>query len=256
MRNIEETCHNTWRCMMHRGNTRYTTIYSRKNNPSYRDCHVCEEWQEYPVFREWFMKNYIDGYTLDKDLFGDGKKIYSPITCCFLPTAINTLLITRQTKKSELPTGVTLSKNKLMYQVRAKYRGKPHRVGEFKNLTDAYNAYVNYKENYIREIASEYYQQGKLSERIYKRLMVFHIQREDFTDNTLPTQLLNKIVYQCTATGEILNRFDSIGQAAKSCVGKTFECARNAISQCCHNKSKTYNGYIWCFENEYKTKFQ
>ena len=41
---------------------------SLKTRPTYSDCTVCKEWLRFSVFKEWFDKNYIQGYALDKDI--------------------------------------------------------------------------------------------------------------------------------------------------------------------------------------------
>ena len=56
----------------------------RHTVPTYKDCHVCDEWHNYQNFADWFDINYIDGMHLDKDIKIDGNKIYSPSTCKFV----------------------------------------------------------------------------------------------------------------------------------------------------------------------------
>lgn len=57
---------------------------------------VCEEWKCFQNFAEWYENNYdsgvMEGWYLDKDLFSNNPKQYSPSTCSFLPPAINALL--------------------------------------------------------------------------------------------------------------------------------------------------------------------
>ena len=40
----------------------------RKDNLAYADCKVCDEWLTFNNFREWYLKNHVDGYEIDKDL--------------------------------------------------------------------------------------------------------------------------------------------------------------------------------------------
>lgn len=61
-----------------------------KVHPTYRDCEVCEEWQYYPNFHQWFEENHIRGYDLDKDIKIDGNRVYSPETCLFVTREENT----------------------------------------------------------------------------------------------------------------------------------------------------------------------
>lgn len=59
--------------------------------PSYIGCSVDERWHNFQVFAEWFEQNYKDGFELDKDILFKGNKVYSPETCCFVPSEINIL---------------------------------------------------------------------------------------------------------------------------------------------------------------------
>lgn len=55
---------------------------------------VCDEWHDFQVFADWYVKNYPDSdvpHQLDKDKNAKGNtKIYSPETCCFLTCQQNT----------------------------------------------------------------------------------------------------------------------------------------------------------------------
>lgn len=67
-----------------------TRCYSNKRHlkqPTYKDCEVCEEWQNFQSFAEWYEINYPkDGckYQLDKDIRISGNKTYSPEFCRFV----------------------------------------------------------------------------------------------------------------------------------------------------------------------------
>ena len=99
--------YNTWRSMKQRCNDK--KLHERY--PSYTDCNICEEWLDFQKFSEWFDKNYIEGYQLDKDLLFPKNKLYSPDTCCFIPQEINVSII-KPYKKRELPIGVYKHRNK------------------------------------------------------------------------------------------------------------------------------------------------
>lgn len=59
---------------------------------AYKDVVVCEEWHDFQNFAEWFYKNCIDGFDLDKDFLSGENKVYSPSTCCFLSPKHNSML--------------------------------------------------------------------------------------------------------------------------------------------------------------------
>lgn len=57
------------------------------NNKSYKTygakgVTICEEWKLFSNFRKWYDENYIEGYSIDKDI--KGGKIYSPNNCIFV----------------------------------------------------------------------------------------------------------------------------------------------------------------------------
>lgn len=77
-----------WTNMMQRC---YSESYHNKNK-TYVNCEVCEEWQDYQCFADWYNDNYpCDGekYELDKDIKIDGNLIYSPDSCTFVSKADN-----------------------------------------------------------------------------------------------------------------------------------------------------------------------
>lgn len=57
---------------------------------------LCTEWQDFEGHYTWYRDNYYgleqEKTVIDKDLRGNGKRIYSPETCCFLPKSLNDLI--------------------------------------------------------------------------------------------------------------------------------------------------------------------
>ncbi len=66
--------------------------YNEKAYPSYRGCIVYQEWHFFMAFRAWMKKQDWKGKELDKDLLGRQKKLYSPETCYFIPSSVNSLI--------------------------------------------------------------------------------------------------------------------------------------------------------------------
>ena len=66
---------------------------------------VCDEWKIYSVFKQWFDDNYIEGYSLDKDVLCEhlniSPKIYSPYTCMFVDKSENSKVAQKGKPKSE-----------------------------------------------------------------------------------------------------------------------------------------------------------
>lgn len=93
-----------WDLMMNRCN---------KSMPGYEDATVCDEWKNYYNFEKWYMEHVYATkqwrLELDKDLFGDGSKIYGPETCCLIPKSFNLLLASCTSRNQFLP-GVSMTK--------------------------------------------------------------------------------------------------------------------------------------------------
>jgi len=92
---------------------------SQERFPTYKDCTVCSEWYNYQNFARWFEENYyeIEGelMCLDKDILVKGNKVYSPDTCIFAPSTINSIFTKRNSKRGDYPIGVTYHKKDKKY---------------------------------------------------------------------------------------------------------------------------------------------
>ena len=90
-----------WNNMMRRC---YSKL-SPRDNPTYADCTVCEEWHNFQVFAEWHEQNCIEGYHIDKDVKVDGNRIYGPETCIFLKQSENNVKANAKHYKFTSPDG-------------------------------------------------------------------------------------------------------------------------------------------------------
>lgn len=147
--------------------------------PTYKDCVVCDEWRYFSKFKRWFDENNIKGYHLDKDILIKGNKYYSPETCCFVPPEINTLLLNDKSKrnKKELPVGVSKCGNG--YRSRISCKNKIIEIGTFDTPEEAFYAYKEAKEAYIKEVAQEYFDKGRITKRVYDALMKYEVEITD-----------------------------------------------------------------------------
>lgn len=150
----------------------------KENKPTYKDCTICEEWKTFSNFLKWFDENYKEGYVIDKDILIKGNKLYSPDTCCCVPPRINGILINRTNDRGKYPVGVSFHKGKYTGSV-STGTGSSIYIGIYDNPQDAFNAYKNIKENYIKEVAQEYYNEGKITKRVYDALMRYEVEITD-----------------------------------------------------------------------------
>lgn len=172
-----DTCYNVWVSMIGRC---YTTN-TRPTDKSYIGCEVCPDWLTYSNFHNWFYdpnNGYVKGYNLDKDIISKGNKIYSPSTCCFIPQELNKVFTKRKSRRGEFPIGVIISKSG-KYDSRIKINKKDYYLGVYNTVEEAFNAYKNAKERHIRNVAEKYFQEGKITERVYNALMKYEVEITD-----------------------------------------------------------------------------
>ena len=170
-----------WKDMLKRC---YSAKYQEKY-PTYKGCSVSDDWLYYPNFKNWYNKNYyeINNKTsqLDKDVLIKGNKVYSPDTCVFVPNFINTLFVKSQKIRGELPIGVTYHKvnKKYIAQLSVYKNGKKTTkyLGYFTTPNDAFEAYKQAKENYIKEIADNY--KDKIPAKLYEAMYTYEVEIND-----------------------------------------------------------------------------
>ena len=171
-----DTMYNTWMCMLNRC---YGAAHLKENS-AYKDCSVSDNFKYYPYFKEWCENqigfNVLDDkgktFALDKDILVKGNKVYSEYTCCFVPPEINSL-ITRYTKNSSTCKGVHY--NTKLGKFSAHLLGKY--IGLFATEIEAFYAYKEAKETYIKEVANKW--KDKIDPRVYEALMAWAISIDD-----------------------------------------------------------------------------
>lgn len=171
--------YHTWVEMLKRC---YSQDFLSKHN-TYIGCHVCNEWLRFSNFKEWFDENYVNGYCLDKDILsGKDNKFYSPCTCCFVPNEINVLLCKSDAKRGKMPIGVYERKMVNGYKYVAYVNNniqKHFHLGTFDTPEEAFQAYKQAKEAYIKDMATQYYKDGKITEKVYDALMRYEVEITD-----------------------------------------------------------------------------
>ena len=111
------------------------------NRPTYIGVTVCEEWHSFMAFRAWMETQDWEGKQLDKDIIVPGNKVYSPATCAFVSSQINSLLIDSAAARGEWPIGVSLQKESNRFQARVKENGKGRHLGYFATPEAAHRAW-------------------------------------------------------------------------------------------------------------------
>lgn len=167
------TCHNVWKGIIGR-----CYLTNRSRDYSYKDCKICDEWLTFSNFKKWFDDNHQQGYDIDKDLLIKGNKVYSPDTCCFIPPELNKVFTKRKRCRGKFPLGVAISKSG-KYDSRIRMNKKDYFLGAYTTIEEAFNAYKTAKEKYIKELAEKYFQEGKITEKVYNALMKYEVEITD-----------------------------------------------------------------------------
>lgn len=136
----------------------------------YGKCTVCEEWLNFQVFAEWYVKHWYkvnERLHLDKDIINPKSKLYSHDTCLLVPQRINELFHYR-VNKDGLPNGIRLTSNG---KYSASWRGKS--LGTYLSLEDAYRKYAEEKEFTIKKVANEY--KNIIPLKLYESLIRYQV---------------------------------------------------------------------------------
>lgn len=149
-----------WRCNFysiwaHMIERCYSKRYHEKN-PTYIDCSIDKNWFYFSNFRSWMVtKDYLDKQ-LDKDLLFPGNKVYSPETCVFISSKINTFILDCCLCRGKWPIGVNYLERtkKFIARCRNPFTGKKEHIGCFKDPNDAHIAWKARKYEYARKLAS------------------------------------------------------------------------------------------------------
>lgn len=94
-----------------------------------------------------------EGKQLDKDILVIGNKEYSPEFCCFVSSAINSLLNDCGARRGLHPQGVCWDKAVSMFMASIHINGKNKNLGNFPTANEAETAYKQAKKALIIEIA-------------------------------------------------------------------------------------------------------
>lgn len=168
-------CYSAWE-HMHR---RCYDPKCQEKQPSYKNCKVCEEWNNYQNYASWHIENYYEvgneQMALDKDILCKGNKVYSPDTCVFVPQSINKLFTKRDNERGEYPIGVCKVGDNFMAQLNKGNRRIT--LGLYSTVEEAFLAYKIAKEQYIKEVAEKY--KGKIDPRAYEALMNYEVEIDD-----------------------------------------------------------------------------
>lgn len=157
-----DTAYSKWANMIRR-------CYSEKpskNNRTYTDCIVNEDWHNFQNFAKWFHENYnpdiMQGWQLDKDILLQGNKEYSAENCCYVPIEINCIFRVNSVFNVNAYKGVQPKEGK--FQTSIKKKGNKTYLGFFNTAEEAHEVYMKAKKEYLIEVSEKW--RGILSDRV------------------------------------------------------------------------------------------
>ena len=154
---------------------------SKKEYPTYEGCEVSDKFKSYDYFYEWCINQIVfdnEGWHLDKDLLNKGNKVYNENTCVFLPKEVNSLLIKSTASRGEHLIGVYWHKRGKAFAAKVnKNKGKQEHLGLFKTEIEAFNAYKQAKEAFVKEQANKW--KDNIDPRAYEALMNYTVNITD-----------------------------------------------------------------------------
>lgn len=166
-----------WSCMVKRCYDNKTLVKS----PTYLDKIVCEEWMNFSNFKIWFDNNYYEikgeKMQLDKDILIKNNNIYNPQTCVFVPNKINMLFVKADKIRGDYPIGVYFDTNKSKFCSCLSINNKHKHLGCFNTPTEAFQAYKQAKEKYIKEVADQY--KDKIPRTLYEAMYKYEVEITD-----------------------------------------------------------------------------
>ena len=166
-----------WKNMLERC---YSDTYKKKH-PTYKDCEVSENFKSFEYFYEWCHSQIgfsNQGWYLDKDLLTEGNKVYSENICVFIPSEINKVLVKREALRGEYLIGVGWhKKGKAFVATVNKNKGKREYLGSFTTEIEAFNAYKQAKESFIKEQANKW--ESQIDPRAYEALINYQVEITD-----------------------------------------------------------------------------
>ena len=163
-----------WHAMI----TRCYNSNFHKHNPTYNNCTVCEDWHNFQNFAEWCEDNYYsipnETMELDKDILVKNNREYGPDKCVFVPHKINSLFLKPTTNNRDLPTGVHYDRGKYVASINI---GRYIHIGSFDTPQEAFQAYKQYKEHYVKAIADSY--RELIPNKLYNAMYEYEVEIDD-----------------------------------------------------------------------------
>lgn len=160
---------------------RCTESYWEKK-PTYIGTTCSENFKSYSFFYNWCQEQVGFGnrdekgklWHLDKDLLVKDNKHYSEDTCCFVPCLLNNITLSRGKDRGKYAVGVHWDKEKSKFVASCRNGNRSSFIGRFNTEKEAFIAYKNFKEGYVKKVAEDY--KDRIDPRTYRVLMTYQVE--------------------------------------------------------------------------------
>lgn len=137
---------------------RSKSITEKQRHPTYLEVQICEEWKYLSNFIKWVDSQPNKDWMccdLDKDLLSEEVKIYSPDTCVYLPSNINTFLSNSGATRGAYKLGVywETSTGKFRACCQNPFTKKNDKLGRFTTELEAHLAWQAKKHEHALRLA-------------------------------------------------------------------------------------------------------
>lgn len=152
----------------------------KTKHTSYDKCCVSDNFKHLSYFKEWCGKQVgfdNDDWHLDKDILLKGNKIYSEDTCVFVPRIINQAVVTNKLNRGKFLIGVHQDRREGRFLSCMSIGGERQILGHFNDELEAFLAYKQAKENYLKEVAIKW--KDQIDHRVYEALMNYQVEITD-----------------------------------------------------------------------------
>lgn len=134
--------------------------YSEKEQirkPAYIGCTVCDEWKYFSNFKAWMENQDWEGKELDKDVLVPFNRVYSPETCIFVSSVVNTFMLDCRSARGKCAVGVSWDKENKKFKAQCSnpFTNKNENLGRFSSNLEAHQAWLTRKLELAKLLAAE-----------------------------------------------------------------------------------------------------
>jgi len=157
--------HKVWEGMIQR------CYHNTDKNSVYWGCEVDSRFYDFQDFAEWRVNQVgfdTETFEIDKDILAEGRKLYSPDHCVFVPPQINSIFTGHRPSIYNTPLGVSYIKREDTYRVTLRDENGNTVTFRSKDADECFRFFVINKITIIKAIALKW--RDQIDVRVYEKL--------------------------------------------------------------------------------------